>query len=250
VKSAAKVRDPVFISGVRLCTENYGDSAVLASAITGDAEQRWRAVQRLADLLVAAPPTGFADVVATYDSVFVAFDPTVTTHREMVRALRATARRDGQGATVLRPRRFLVPVCFGGEYGPDLPAVAEELGLTVTEVISLHESTDWVVRFRGSPVCAPMMDGAPYATGVRRLPHPRTRVPAGSVAVAGRQAVIYPVMSPGGWRLIGRTPLRLVDVDRRPPVAYQPGDRLRFLPIDAAMWSRYADCWLNRSAAP
>ncbi|MEN3356446.1 MAG: 5-oxoprolinase (ATP-hydrolyzing) subunit [Mycobacteriales bacterium] len=240
-------------SRVRLEIAPYGDSAVLATAVGGDDEQRWRAVHRLADLLPAAAGLG---VVATYDSLLVEFDCELTSHREVTAELRGAAARLGERAdgwagggaggptdgrvgggpagavAAPAPRTFHVPVAYGGEHGPDLPAVAAELGLPVDEVVRLHSATPWTVRFLGAPAGAPMLDGSPFPAPVPRRRRPRTRVPAGSVAVAGLQAVVYPVPSPGGWQLIGRTPLRLIDIDRVPHVAYRPGDVMRFVPVD------------------
>jgi inhibitor of KinA len=228
------------LSGVRLEIVPYGDSAVLATAVGGSGEQRWQAVHQLADLVPAAAGLG---VVPTYDSLLVEFDCALTTHRDVAARLRAAgldgAGPDaagpgaaGPGRTAGSPRTFHVPVAYGGEHGPDLPAVAAELGLPAEEVVRLHSTTPWVVRFLGAPAGAPMLDGSPFPAHVPRRRRPRTRVPAGSVAVAGRQAVVYPVPSPGGWQLIGRTPLRLIDIGRVPHAAYRPGDVIRFVPIE------------------
>ncbi|NUT50604.1 MAG: allophanate hydrolase subunit 1 [Saccharothrix sp.] len=218
-----------------MLAEPYGDSALLVTAAGGGADDRWRTVQHLADLVEAQAPPGVLDVVATYDTLLVEFDCAVTGHADVEAAI---ARWHGvppprAGTT----RLFTVPTCYGGGFGPDLARVAARLGVTEDEVVRLHTGVDWVVRFRGAPVGAPMMDGAPYTTSISRLAHPRPRVPAGSVALSGRQAVIYPVPSAGGWNLIGRTPARLVDLGERPHVAYRPGDRIRFV---AVRWSDWA----------
>ena len=226
-------------SGPALDITVYGDSALLVRAVAGSTEQRWQTVQRLADELQGAAVPGVHDLVATYDSLLVEFDCGRTTHGQVTGAVRRAADRLGEDAPVAQPRRFRIPVVYGGEYGPDLPEVADQLGLPPAEVVRRHAGTDWVVRFLGAPVGAPMLDGSPFPTSVSRCPRPRTRVPAGSVAVAGAQSVIYPVTSPGGWRLIGRTPLRLVDVQRRPHVAYRPGDRFRFVSVAAANWTAH-----------
>jgi KipI family sensor histidine kinase inhibitor len=207
----------------------YGDSAVLATSRGGTAEQRWRAVHRLADAVQAAMPPGVEGVVATYDSLLVEFDCDLTTYAAVSAALRAATPGP---ASATASRTFRVPVVYGGEHGPDLAEVAAELDLPAAEVVRRHAAARWVVRFLGAPVGAPMLDGSPFAAPVRRCPRPRMEVPAGSVALAGLQAVVYPVRSPGGWRLIGRTPLRLADPARSPVVAYRPGDVIRFEPVD------------------
>ena len=232
----ASARLPV--SSVQI--QPYGDSALLARAVGGTDEQRWRTVHQLADIIEADAVPGVMGLVATYDCLLIEFDCALTDHSAIEQALRrAEVRLGGDGAAV-EPRWFCIPVVFGGEYGPDLPDVANQLGLTPEELVRLHTGTDWVVRFLGAPAGAPMMDGSPFPAPVGRCPRPRTQVPPGSVALAGLQAVIYPVLSPGGWRLIGRTPLRLVDIGRRPPTAYRPGDHFRFVPIDASQWQEHA----------
>ncbi len=207
-----------------------GDSAVLVRAVRGSREQRWRTVQWLADALEASDAS--VDLVATYDSLLVEFDCGRTDHAAVASSVLALAAGLHDGARAA-PRRFEIPVRYGGEDGPDLPDVADQLGLTAGEVVRQHAGAEWVVRFLGAPAGAPMLSSAdsPFPAPVRRCPTPRTAVPAGSVALAGAQAVIYPVRSPGGWRLIGRTPLRFVDAARRPHVPYRPGDRFQFVPV-------------------
>jgi len=211
----------------------YGDSALLVRAVStgpADREACWRTVQDLADALTGA--AGVADLVATYDSLLVEFDCATTDHDEVAALVRAT----GPAEAGTRPSTvFEVPVRYGGEDGPDLAGVAEQLGISPAEVVERHGAAEWTVRFLGAPAGAPMLDGsAPNGSGlpgpVRRHPSPRARVPAGSVALSGVQGVIYPVAAPGGWQLIGRTPLRFVDPTRWPHVPYRPGDRFRFVP--------------------
>ena len=134
----------------------------------------------------------------------------------------------------------MVPVVYGGEYGPDLGQVARQLALTEREVVELHSGTLLTVRCLGAPVGAPMMDGPPFPEPIPRLASPRTSVPAGSVAVAGRQAVICPLRSPGGWPLLGRTPLRVLDLGAESLTPYRPGDQFQFVPIEPGQWDDHA----------
>lgn len=228
------------MSAVELDIEPYGDSALLVRPGEGTAGQRWHTVQRLADALDTSGVTGLRDLVATYDSLLVAFDCVRTGHQELAGRIRRLADALGSPGVPTDFRRFEVPVVYGGQYGPDLPEAAGELGLSEDEVVRLHTGVDWVVRFLGAPAGAPMLDGSPFPGSVSRRSRPRTKVPAGSVAVSGTQAVVYPVVSPGGWRLIGRTPLRLVDPSRHPMAPYRPGDRFRFVPIPASRWAAAA----------
>lgn len=216
----------------------FGDSAVLARAEDAAAERCWRAVRGLADALERDGRV--SDLVATYDSLLVEFDSEQTGHAELIRAVyRGISELPAEQAGS-RHRTFCVPVIWGGPHGPDLPSVAEELGVTEQDVVEGLCEREFTIRFLGAPVGAPMMDGTPFTRPISRRSHPRTAVEAGSVALSGRQAVIYPVRSPGGWRLVGRTPLRLVDIAGEPRAAYRPGDRLRFVAMDADRWHDYA----------
>lgn len=218
-----------------------GDSALVAKAAGLDTESGWRLVHALADAVGALRLRGVQDLVPTYDALLVEFDCAGTDHGTLRDVLRREAVRIGAAPVPARPpRRFDVPVVYGGEHGPDLPDVAAQLGLTEGEVIALHAGTELTVRCLGAPAGAPMMDGPPFPAPVPRLASPRTRVAPGSVAVAGRQAVISPMPSPGGWPLLGRTPVRVLDLHSEPLTPYQPGDTLRFVPVPADRWDDYA----------
>ncbi|MDQ0913362.1 5-oxoprolinase subunit B family protein [Streptomyces canus] len=224
-----------------LTVTDCGDSAVAARAVGLAAEDAWRLVHALADALDAVRLTGVHDVVPTYDALLVEFDCTRTDHDTVRRVVSHEAARLGPHPTPTTPsRRFVVPVVYGGEHGPDLPEVARQLDLTESEVIALHSGTDLTVRCLGAPAGAPMTDGPRFPGPVPRLASPRTHVDPGSVAVAGRQAVICPMPSPGGWPLLGRTPVRVLDLHSDPITAYRPGDTFRFVPITPDEWDLHA----------
>ena len=214
----------------------YGDAGLLVEP-AGDDDERWATAQRLADALVADPPEGFVDVVASFRHGFVTFDPVVTDHEAMTAAVRDRLRRPAERR---EPRTFSIPVVYGGEAGPDLEDVADHLGMTPDDVVAIHTREPWLLRFVGSPVAAVFVELADVPRPVPRVPSPRVRIPPGSVAVSGRQSMIYPVPSPGGWRLIGRTPLRLFDVADPGLVPYRPGDLLRFRAVDPDDWDDFA----------
>lgn len=215
-----------------------GDSAVLTRAVRGDTERRWEVVHALADAIEAAQLDGVHGIVPTYEALLVEFDCARTDHRVVRRAIaEAAGQLDRLPGTRPAPKHFVVPVVYGGEFGPDLSIVAEQLGLAEQEVVELHSGAGLTVRCLGAPVGAPMMDGPPFGKPVPRLASPRTSVPSGSIAVAGRQAVICPMRSPGGWPLLGRTPLRILDLDAEPLTSYRPGDRFRFVPITPEQWA-------------
>ncbi|MFF4249989.1 allophanate hydrolase subunit 1 [Streptomyces sp. NPDC001663] len=218
-----------------------GDSAVVARAVSGDAQRDWRLVHALADAFDAVRPDGVHGIVPTYDALLVEFDCADTDHETVRRVLRREADRLGERPErAVAARRFVVPVVYGGDHGPDLPVVAQQLGLTEQEVVELHSGADLTVRCLGAPAGAPMMDGPAFPKPVPRLASPRTHVLPGSVAVAGRQAVICPMPSPGGWPLLGRTPLTVLDLDADPLTPYRPGDTFRFRPITPDEWDDHA----------
>lgn len=135
----------------------------------------------------------------------------------------------------------VIPVCYGGEYGPDLEAVARHARLSRDEVIGRHVAAEYTVAMLGFAPGFPYLLGLDAALHVPRRTDPRTRVPAGSVAIGGGQTGIYPRELPGGWNLIGRTPRVLFDPERNPPCLLAPGNRMRFRAIDAQAFARFAE---------
>jgi len=133
-----------------------------------------------------------------------------------------------------------IPVCYGGELGPDLGQVADHAGLDPTEVIARHSGAEYRVHLLGFIPGFPYLAGLDPRLATPRRDLPRTSVPAGSVGIGGTQTGVYPLESPGGWQVIGRTPLRLFDPGREPAALLRPGDRVRFRPIDAAGFGRLA----------
>jgi KipI family sensor histidine kinase inhibitor len=218
-----------------------GDAALRAVASSPDREANWATVHALAGWLDATAPDGVYGAVPTYDSLLIEFDPGATSARQ-VRAfvLLGLRQLETAGGGPRTPRQFDVPVVYGGEYGPDLERVAEQQQLAVDEVIALHTAKAYVIRCLGAPAGSPMMDGPDFPQAVPRLKDPRLSVPAGAVSVAGRQAVIAPAVAPGGWCVIGQTPLTVLDVTAEPLVPYAPGDTLRFRRISPGEFSAYA----------
>jgi len=139
------------------------------------------------------------------------------------------------------PRVLIIPVCYDTEFGLDLADVAKHNSLTADEVIRLHTESDYLVYFLGFSPGFAYLGGLPPKLRTPRLTTPRTGVPAGSVGIAGDQTGVYPVDSPGGWRLIGRTPLRMFDPSATPPTRLQAGDQVRFASISRAEFERLAE---------
>lgn len=187
----------------------------------------------LADRLRAAEVSGVRDIVPTFRSVAVYFDPLQTDYDALVRRLESVASSldalaVGREASA-EPIR--VPVCYGGQFGPDLADVAAFGGVTESEAAHLHASAVYRVFMIGFLPGFAYMGTVDSRIAAPRRSNPRTRVPAGSVAVAGQQTGIYPSESPGGWQLIGRTTLRLFDPARAEPSTFAAGDLVQFYAV-------------------
>ncbi len=162
--------------------------------------------------------------------MLIVFDPLLTDH-ETVQASVAPLMQDLEHAATGEPKTVEIPVCYGGEFGPDLDEVARLHGLTPSRVVELHSSASYLAHFIGFVPGYAYLGGLPEELVTPRLSTPRQKVPAGSVAIAGRQGGIYPFETPGGWRILGRTPLAIFKADRDPMSLIELGDRVRFIPI-------------------
>lgn len=195
-------------------------------------------VHALAARIRAHSPAWLHDLVPAYTSLGVFFD-TDAIDADRARAwLDAQCEGDFETTTAHAARPIEIPVCYGGAFGEDLDAAAAELGLASAELIARHSAATYTVAMIGFAPGFPYLIGLDPALALPRLATPRTRVPAGSVAIGGAQTGIYPRESPGGWRLIGRTPLALFDPQRAAPSRLAPGDLVRFIAIDADAFAR------------
>jgi len=166
--------------------------------------------------------------VPAYSSLAVIYDPTLIDFGGVKRAVEGVE----ASAESFEGELVEIPVVYGGEYGPDLEFVAKHSGLSVDEVIEIHSKPVYRVYFLGFLPGFAYLGGMDERIAAPRLERPRLKVPSGSVGIAGKQTGIYPIESPGGWRLIGRTPLRLFNPEKEPPTLLQPGDRVKFVPVD------------------
>lgn len=217
--------------------ELVGDSAV--QIVLGEAadEGTRRRVAAAAARLRAAELVGVTECVPGFTSITIHYDPVLVTRptssaRWLGRSLRRVlADLDGEpgGDGVV----VEIPVCYGGEFGPDLEGVAALHGLAAEEVVRMHAGGDYRVHLVGFIPGFPYLGGLDARLHSPRRDSPRTAVPAGSVGIGGGQTGIYPVESPGGWQVIGRTPLRLFDAHRERPALLRAGDRVRFRAVDA-----------------
>jgi inhibitor of KinA len=208
-------------------------------------------VQRLAREVAARLGDRIIEVVPTYRSLLVRHDPLRVPRRELARAVAAIVAELPAGAEELDAGRTVhVPACYGGELGPDLEDVARHAGLAPPEVVALHAGATYRVFMLGFTPGFPYLGGMAARLATPRLATPRRRVEAGSVGIGGAQTGIYPVASPGGWRLIARTPLRLFDPGAAAPFLLAPGDRLRFVPVPREEFDAVARAVAARTYAP
>jgi len=189
-----------------------------------------RRVRKLQMILEAHPIVGILEMVPTYRSLLIVYDPLTRTFSEIRQKIHERLPLMNR-MRIPAARTLSLPVCYGGAYGPDLSWVARHHGLTEEEVIRFHTGTVYRVYMLGfTPGYAYMGELPPEIVTPRRKT-PRTHVPKGSVGIARKQTGIYPVVSPGGWQIIGRTPLELFDPDTWPPALLGMGDRVHFFEI-------------------
>jgi inhibitor of KinA len=209
---------------------------LLGDRITLQAHER---VAKLLRLLQLEPLSGVLNLHPAYCSLLVKFDALKLDHAQLEAILRQYLARLAR--VELPPARQLeIPVCYGGEFGEDLDEVAALHGMSAARVIELHTSVTYLVYFLGFVPGFAYLGELPEGLATPRLAVPRKAVPSGSVGIAGKQTGVYPFATPGGWRLIGRTPLSMFRPDRIDMSALSLGDRVRFVSIPAGRFEESA----------
>lgn len=219
------------IAGDRGLLVEYGDCIDLAIN---------RKVRSMAVLLDQSSPNGIIEVIPTYRSLLIVYDPAETEPETIQTGLETLEGRLAD-IEIPPPKTVEIPVCYGGEFGPDIGFVAKSHDLTEDAVIGIHSATEYPIYMIGFTPGFPFLGGLSEKLHTPRLESPRTHVPAGSVGIANNQTGIYPVASPGGWQLIGQTPLNLFDPTRKNPFLYNTGDRIRFVPISAETYRQMSE---------
>lgn len=222
--------------------EPLGDSALLVRVVDNyerESERSLDAVLGTFGQLEAAAIPGVIELAPAYTTVGVFFDPALTRFD----ALKAEIERVLQNTEPAEPRArtgstIEVPVCYEDEFAPDLREVAWHTGLSAQEVVRRHSAAIYRVNCVGFTPGFPYLSGLPTELATPRRASPRKEIPAGAVAIGGTQTGIYPRKSPGGWNIIGRTPLSLFEVKREPPALFQAGDRVRFRRISREEFER------------
>lgn len=180
---------------------------------------------------------GIVETVPTYRSLMVHYDPAVIRYGALRERLEQLLGEMGE--IKIPPSPVLeIPVLYGGEMGPDLPFVAENAGMSEEEVITIHSGTEYLIYMLGFTPGFTYLGGMSEKIATPRLKQPRVKIPAGSVGIAGTQTGVYPIDSPGGWQLIGRTPVKMYDPDREVPILPEAGQYIKFFPVTQEEYDR------------
>jgi inhibitor of KinA len=210
-----------------------GDSAVLVQLGNEIDFNINQCVHALATLIETTSIQGIIETVPAYATLLVHYDPLIVSFTRIKKHLQEKLAQVNE-INSRKPRRIEVPVQYGGEYGIDLEAVASQLHFSIADIIRIHSEKTYTVYMMGFTPGYPYMGKLDDTLIMPRLETPRTRVPAGTVAIAGSQTGIYSIDSPGGWRLIGWTPLQLFDPKSDGPFLFAPGDEVKFIPEHVA----------------
>ena len=207
-----------------------GDSAVVVEFGNSISPEINNLVNQLMFKIENMRPKGVLDMVPSYRSLMIYYDPLVNSFDELVKGLKEIKGPDNDSSN-MQSRTIEIPTLYGGDMGPDLEFVADHNGISVDQVIEIHSGAKYRVYMLGFSPGFPYLGGMPESIATPRLSSSRTVIPAGSVGIAEKQTGIYPNASPGGWRLIGQTPIRLFDAEAFPPALLQPGDYVQFVSI-------------------
>ena len=216
------------MSDVRILTE--GDSSLLivfGSEVSPDINRRISAVvQLIRDQRIR----GIVDLIPSYAALLINYNPQVIRYaeiRERIEKILSMDYRVSESEKVI----VEIPVCYGGEYGPDIQNIADNAGLSVREVIDIHSSRDYLIYMLGFLPGFCYLGGLDERIHTPRLAQPRLRIREGSVGIGGSATGIYPMESPGGWQLMGMTPVKTFDADREVPILLEAGQYIRFIPV-------------------
>ncbi len=207
-----------------------GDSSLLIAFEQEVNPEINRKITSLVRLIRDQHIEGILDMIPSYCALLINYDPRMVSYKKLTERIERLLKMEVQ-ATNERKRVFEIPVCYGGEFGPDLQQIADHAGMTVDEVISIHTSRDYLIYMLGFLPGFCYLGGLDERIHTPRLATPRIKIPAGSVGIGGSATGIYPLDSPGGWQLMGNTPVKTFDANREVPILLQAGDYIRFVPI-------------------
>lgn len=214
-----------------------GDSSILIEfgrEISPDINHR---IAATVQLIRAQQIEGITDMIPSFCALLINYDPRVLTYAQLRGRLEQLLKLEVD-AGERKKRVYEIPVCYGGAFGPDLQSIAEHAGLTADEVIRIHSAPDYLIYMLGFLPGFCYLGGLDERIHTPRLANPRLKIPAGSVGIGGSQTGIYPLDSPGGWQLMGMTPVRTYDPERTPAILVEAGEYIHFTPVDEAEYRR------------
>lgn len=207
-----------------------GDSALLIEFEQKIAPETNAQITAFVHLLKEQHIEGVTDLIPAFASLLINYDPRVIGYKDLKARIEELLKIE-VSEEASEARVFEIPVCYGGEYGPDIANIAENAGLSEQEVIDIHCSKDYLIYMLGFLPGFVYLGGLDERIHTPRLANPRISIPAGSVGIAASQTGIYPLNSPGGWQLLGMTPVKTYDPERETPILVEAGDYIRFVPV-------------------
>ena len=217
-----------------------GDCGLLVEFGTGIDPKVNTRVRTMAAAMEARRLEGVTEIVPTYRSIALTYDPTRTAPEKICRQIEAL-QSDLSTLAMPTPRVVEIPVCYGGKFGPDIDNIGTGADLSQEDVIRIHSTPAYLIYMVGFTPGFPFLGGLDERLHTPRLETPRLSVPRGSVGIANNQTGMYPVPSPGGWQIIGRTPLNLFRPYHKNPFLYRAGDQIRFRPVDPDEYQAIAE---------
>lgn len=214
-----------------------GDSSLLIEFGDEISPEINKKITATVQLMKAQQIEGVVDLIPAFCSLLINYDPRIITYESLQKRMEHLVKLDVTAEQASK-KVIEIPVCYGGEYGPDIENIAEHAGLTVEEVIKIHSSRDYLIYMLGFLPGFAYLGGLEECLHTPRLANPRIKINAGSVGIGGSQTGIYPLDSPGGWQLLGMTPVTVYDPLREVPILYEAGEYIRFVPVDEAEYKR------------
>ena len=207
-----------------------GDSSVLiefGKEISPEINAR---IATMIKLMKVQQIEGIVDMIPSFCALLINYDSRVISYSDLNKRLENVLKLDAK-AEVAAAEVFEIPVCYGGKFGPDMANLVEHSGLSEKEIIEIHSGSDYLIYMLGFLPGFPYLGGLDERIHIPRLANPRIKIPAGSVGIGGAQTGIYPLDSPGGWQLLGQTPVKTYDPEREVPILFEAGDYIRFVPV-------------------